>query len=91
MSAKRYRPTGQRLLVVPTPAPEKTSGGIHLPGQWAQPTGQATVVATGGMVTDLKPGDTVFYAWIDGREVEHDGRMMRLLHQNEILAVSENP
>ncbi len=86
MSARKLRPLGKHLIVLPTPAPEQTAGGLVLPSQWLQPTGQATVIAVGNLVTDVKAGDTVFYSWINGTDVEHEGQKMRLLDRDEILA-----
>jgi co-chaperonin GroES (HSP10) len=86
MSARKLRPTGKRLLVLPAPPPERTATGILLAQSWQQPTGQGTVVAVGNQVEDLQPGDTVFYSWVHGQEVIHEERVMRLLHREEILA-----
>lgn len=91
MSAKKLTPIGTRLLVLPTPPPSRTGGGILLPEAWAQPTGQGTVVAIGAAVRDLKPGDTVFYSWINGVPVFHEDREMRLLDLREVLGMIEQP
>lgn len=90
MSARQIRPTGKRLLVKPIPAPRTTASGLHLAEHWQQPTGQAHVIAVGGSVKEIAPGHQVVYSWINGRDVEHDGQLMRLLHQDEVLGLIES-
>jgi chaperonin GroES len=83
------RPTGNRVLVQPLQASSKSAGGIHLAETWLQPSGRGIILGVGGRVQDgqLKPGARVFYSWINGVEVEHEGRTCRLLHAEELLGV----
>lgn len=90
MSARKLIPIGKRVLIDPLPAADQSAGGILMPEQWKQPSNQGRVVAVGKGVELLQPGDTVFYSWINGREVEHEGRILRLLHVEEILGLITN-
>jgi chaperonin GroES len=87
MSARKLRPTGNRVLVEPLPAAEKSSGGILLSVAYQQPNTQGIIVAIGGTVQELKVGNWVAYNWINGIEVEHDGKTVSLLPADAVLAV----
>lgn len=89
MSARKLRPVGKRLLVDPLPAADKTECGILIPGHYLQPSGRATVVSVGNKVEDIRPGDRVIYSWINGVDVQHEDRTLRLLRVEEILGVEK--
>jgi co-chaperonin GroES (HSP10) len=89
MSARKLRPTGNRVLVEAVPPPEVTKGGIMLSTAYQQPSTQGTVIAVGGAVQDLKPGMLVAYSWIQSIEVEHEGRNLRLLPELAVQAILE--
>lgn len=92
------KPTGNKVLVEPFPPPEKSTGGIMLPTQYQLPSGVGRVLAVGpgkynrkGVLVpvDLQPGDVVQYRWIDGREIEWDGKMLKILTTDELIGVNE--
>jgi len=87
MSARTLRPTGKRVLVLPDVPPKQSAGGITMVEAYQRPQGQGTVIAVGGQVQDLKPGDRVAYSWINGIEVEQEDRTLRLLYVDEILGL----
>lgn len=89
MSARKLRPTGKRVLIRPQEPAEQTAGGVLLPVAYQQPATQGWVVAIGGRVEQLKPGMLVAYSWINGIEVEHEGKRLRLLPEDGVQAILE--
>jgi co-chaperonin GroES (HSP10) len=84
------RPTGQRILVQPTPTPIVSRGGIHLDVSYQPPTGRGKVVAVGQCVTDLKVGDDVAYRWSCVTDVEWNGGKLALLKVDDLTGILEN-
>src|SRR4029077_2041425 len=90
------KPLGNHVVVEPVVTPDKSAGGIYVPEQWKQPGGEAKVIAVGPgrldyagrlIAPDVKPGDKIIYSWVDGREINIDGRALRLLDADHILGV----
>jgi chaperonin GroES len=85
------KPLADRVLVLPTPAEEKTIGGIIIPDTAKEKPLQGKVVATGNGTKDeemvVKEGDTVLYGKYAGTEVEFDGTKYLIMRQSDILAV----
>jgi co-chaperonin GroES (HSP10) len=87
MSARKLRPTGNKVLVRPVPvATHSESGLIELPVAYHQPSGQGIVLAVGPLATDLSPGDKVLYSWIDAKELEDD--RVVILDQKSIIGIA---
>lgn len=82
-------PTGRRVLVKPAQPPIQSKGGIVFAADWAQPTGEGTILAVGARVQDasLKPGVKVYFTWLDALEVEQNGETFKLLFEQQILGV----
>ena len=99
------KPTGYRILILPFSMSGVTKGGIHLATQTVDKERLATVV--GYVVSlgpdaygDLgkfpdgawgKEGDWVIFGRYAGARFQIDGGDMRLLNDDEILAVINNP
>jgi chaperonin GroES len=90
------RPLDDRIVIRPLEAEEKTAGGILLPDT-AKPQ-RAKVLAVGeGRLTDdgkrippsLKAGDEILYGKYAGTEVKWQGEDLRILRENEVLAIIE--
>ena len=85
------KPLGDRVLVKPAPAEEKTVGGIIIPDTAKEKPLQGSVLAVGGGTKDeemvLKPGDTVLYGKYAGTEVELEGEKYLIMRQSDVLAV----
>ena len=90
------RPLDDRIVVRALEAEEKSAGGILLPDTAKEKPQKAKVLAIGtGRVTDdgtripltVKVGDTVLYGKYSGTEVKWGGEDLRILHENEVLAV----
>ena len=99
------KPTGYRILILPFTMSSVTKGGIHLASQTVDKERLATVVgyvvslgpdAYGdlGKFPDgawCKEGDWVIFGRYAGARFQIDGGDMRLLNDDEILAVINNP
>lgn len=89
------KPLGDRVLVRPDTAEEKTSSGIIIPDSAKEKPQRGTVVAVGdGRVEDGKKidmsvneGDKVLYGKYAGTEVEIDGEELMIMRENDILGV----
>ena len=103
-SSKLPKPTGWRLLVLPFKMKEKTKGGIIMSDVTIERQQVASqcglVVALGDQCYDkerypegpwCKKGDWVVFARYAGSRIQIDGREVRLLNDDEILATIENP
>ena len=99
------KPTGYRILILSFTMSSITKGGIHLASQTVDKERLATVVgyvvslgpdAYGdlGKFPDgawCKEGDWVIFGRYAGARFQIDGGDMRLLNDDEILAVIDNP
>ncbi len=90
------KPLEDRVILKPTEAEEKTSGGIIIPDNAKEKPQKGEVVAVGpGKVSDkgekiamtLKKGDTVLYGKYSGTEVSVDGSDYLILRESDVLAV----
>ena len=92
------KPLGDRLIVKPTEAEEKTAGGIVLPDSAKEKPQRGKVVAAGpGKLLDdgktaemeVKVGDSVYYGKYSGTEIKVAGEDLVILRQDDVLAVEE--
>ncbi|HTO68893.1 MAG TPA: co-chaperone GroES [Myxococcota bacterium] len=92
----KIRPLQDRLLLKPSQAEEKTSGGIIIPDTAKEKPQEGTVVAAGkgkvndaGKLTplDVKVGDRVLYGKYSGNEIEVAGEKHVILREEDVLAV----
>jgi len=93
------KPLDDRVVVERLPAPEKTAGGVVLPGTAQDKPREGTVIAAGpGRILnngDLRPlevhqGDRVLFGSYAGNEIQVDGKEYLILTEEEILAVLSN-
>lgn len=89
------KPLDDRVVVEPTEAEEKTSGGILLPDTAKQKPQQGKVIAVGPGKLDengnrlamaVKVGDTVLYGKYSGSDVEVNGKEFKILRESDLLA-----
>ena len=92
------KPLGDRILVKPLAAEEKTTSGIVLPDTAKEKPQQGEVLAVGtgrllesGQKVDLevKVGDKVIYSKYAGNEIKIDGEECMIMNERDILAVVE--
>jgi len=89
-------PLGDRVLVKPLEAEEKTKGGIVLPDTAKEKPQEGEVIAVGdGKLLDngqkvplqVKKGDRVLYGKYSGTEVKIDGVDHLIVREEDILAI----
>jgi chaperonin GroES len=92
------KPLGDRIVVKPLDAEEKTSGGIVLPDSAKERPQTGEVIAVGpgktldnGTVAPMEVtvGDKVVYSKYGGTEVKVDGQDVLIMRQDDILGVVE--
>ena len=91
MSKINIKPLGDRVVVFPEPAEEKTSSGIIIPDTAKEKPQRGKVVAVGSGTSDekmeVKEGDLVLYGKYSGTEITIDGTDYLIMRQSDILAV----
>jgi len=89
------QPLGDRVLVKPVEAEEKTKGGIYLPDTAKEKPLEGEVVAAGKgkkdgdkvVALEVKKGDRVLYGKYSGTEIKLDGQEYMILREDDILAI----
>ncbi|AOQ25128.1 10 kDa chaperonin [Moorella thermoacetica] len=93
-----FQPLGDRVLIKPLEAEEKTAAGIVLPDTAKEKPQQGEVIAVGpGRLLDngervkmeVKAGDRVLYARYAGTELKQGDAKYLVLSERDILAVVE--
>ncbi|PLX01944.1 MAG: co-chaperone GroES [Marinilabiliales bacterium] len=90
MSKINIRPLGERVIILHTPAVEKTASGIIIPDTAKEKPQQGTVVAVPtekDSPVSLKVGDLVLYGKYAGTEITYEGSDYLIMSQEDILAV----
>ena len=93
----KIQPLGDRIVVRPLEAQERTKGGIVLPETAKEKPQEGKVVAVGKGKTldngsvqtpEVKSGDVVLYGKYTGTEVAtKDGEDLLIMREDDILAV----
>jgi chaperonin GroES len=92
----KVTPLGDRIVVKPLEAREKTKGGIIIPDTAKEKPLEGKIIAVGkGKVTDdgkvvtpeVKPGDKVLYGKYSGTEIVIDGEELLIVKEEDILAI----
>ncbi len=92
----KLKPLGDHVVIEPLEAEEKTAGGIVLPDTAKEKSTKGKVVAVGSgrvlpngrvVALSVKEGDKVLYSKYAGSEVKVDGKELKIVTENEILAV----
>lgn len=82
------KPLGERVLLeVPQAKEEKTQSGLYVPETVKEKPLEATVVAVGSKVEDVKAGDKVIYSKFAGTEVKVDDKQYLIVEINDVLAI----
>ena len=98
MGKMKLRPLGDRIVVKPLEAEEKTKGGIILPDTAKEKPQEGKVVAVGkgkldesgkAMPMEVKVGDKILYGKYAGNEVTIDEEEYMILREDDVLAVVE--
>lgn len=92
----KIKPLGDRVVIKPSPAEEKTKGGIILPDTAKEKPVIGEVVAVGsgrktddGKVVplDIKVGDKVLYGKYSGTEVSLNGEEYLIMRESDVFAI----
>lgn len=89
------KPLGDRVVVKPEPAEEKTASGLFIPDTAKEKPQRGTVVAVGpGKVENgnkidmtVSEGDTVLYGKYSGTEITMDGDDVLIMRESDILGI----
>jgi chaperonin GroES len=92
------QPLGDRVVVQPKPAEEKTDSGLYIPDSAQEKPQKGTVVAIGpGRVEDgtkidltVSEGDQVLYGKYSGTEVTLDGDEYLIMRETDIFGIIED-
>ncbi|HFB61456.1 MAG TPA: co-chaperone GroES [Bacteroidetes bacterium] len=91
MDKLNIKPLGDRVVVEPAPAEEKTASGIIIPDTAKEKPQQGTVVAVPDEDKDntvkVKAGDRVLYGKYAGTEITIDDKDYLIMNQSDILAI----
>ena len=88
-------PLGDRVLVRPEAAEEKTSFGLFIPDTAKEKPQKGTVIAVGTgryengtkIEMTVKAGDKVLYGKYAGSEVQIDGEDLMIMRESDIFGV----
>lgn len=92
----KIKPLGDRVVIEPSEAKERTIGGIVLPDTAKEKPQEGKVVAAGeGKKNDdgklvplsVKVGDKVLYGKYSGTEITVDGKEYLIIREEDILAI----
>lgn len=94
----KIKPLGDRVVVRPKPAEEKTESGLYIPDSAKEKPQEGTVVAIGdGRVENgtridmsVEEGDEVLYGKYAGTEVTLDGEEYLIMRESDIFGVVED-
>jgi chaperonin GroES len=92
----KVKPLSDHVVIKPLEAEEKTAGGILLPDTAKEKSTRGEVIAVGsgrlmpnGRVVKpaVSEGDIVLYSKYAGSEIKIDGKELKIVQENEILAI----
>lgn len=85
------KPIGDRVIIKPAPADEKTAGGLIIPDTAKEKPQRGEVVAVGpgkdGNLMNLQVGDIVLYGKYSGQEIHHEGKDYLIMREEDVLCV----
>ncbi len=92
------KPLGDRVVVRPVEADDKTQSGLYIPDTAKEKPQRGTIVSVGpGRVEDGKKidmsvgeGDTVLYGKYAGTEITIDGEDLLIMRESDILGIIED-
>ena len=98
MAEIKIRPLGDRVVIKPLEAEEKSKGGIIIPDTAKEKPQEGKVVAVGkgkmddkgkNIPVEVKVGDKVLYGKYAGTEINLEKEQYMILREEDILAVVE--
>lgn len=93
----KIKPLGDRILVEQLEAEEKTAGGIILPSSAKEKPQEGKIVAVGSgkivsgkrVPLDVKRGDKILFSKYGGDEIKVEGKELKILKEEDVLAIIE--
>ncbi len=97
MADLNLRPLADRLIVEPVEQELRTESGLFIPETAKEKPQQGRVLAVGPgayregsnerIEMDVKKGDRILFAKYAGTDVKMDGKELKILKENDVLAV----
>lgn len=91
MSEIKLKPLGDRVIIEPQEAEDKTASGIIIPDSAKEKPQKGTVVAVGPGKKDekieLKVGDVVLYGKYSGTELNFNNKDYLIMKQEDVLVI----
>jgi chaperonin GroES len=85
------KPLGDRVIIEPAPAEEKTASGLIIPDTAKEKPQQGVVVAVGKGLPDepltVKEGDVVLYGKYSGTEVSINNKDYLMMKESDIFGI----
>ena len=96
--ASKFRPIGDRVLVLPSKEGEVKKGGIIIPDTAKEKPQEGKIIALGTGKTEdgkkipfeVKVGDRVVFSKYGGTEIKFEGEEQVILREEDILGVLNN-
>ena len=91
MAKLKIKPLADRVVIEPSAAEEKTSGGIIIPDTAKEKPQKGKVVAVGpgkpDEPTTVKVGDAVLYGKYAGTEISYEDNDYLIMRESDIVAI----
>ncbi len=91
MAKLNIKPLADRVIIEPSPAEEKTAGGIIIPDTAKEKPQRGKVVAVGPGKKDepmtVKTGDIVLYGKYSGTEITFEDNDFIIMRESDIVAI----
>lgn len=91
MGKLNLKPIGDRIVIKPAPAEEKTLGGIIIPDTAKEKPQRGEVIAAGPgkdcNLMHVKVGDTVMYGKYAGQQIELNGEDYLIMREDDVLVI----
>lgn len=85
------KPIADRVIIKPSPAEEKTKGGIIIPDTAKEKPQRGEVIAVGpgkdANLMTVQVGDTVLYGKYSGQEIHYEGVDYLIMREDEVLCI----
>jgi len=97
--ASKFRPIGDRVLVLPSKEGEVKKGGIIIPDTAKEKPQEGKIIALGTGKTDdsgkkipfeVRVGERIMFSKYGGTEIKFDGEEHVILREEDILGVLNN-
>ncbi len=85
------KPIADRVIIKPSPAEDKTKGGLIIPDTAKEKPQRGEVIAVGpgkeGNLMSVAIGDIVLYGKYSGQEISFEGEDYLIMREDDILVI----